>query len=69
MNAAVVPDLFPLRVAAHRALASLVGGALRTRSIHTELVFNLSGSRHVSDAQRRGAPESHVSLLPTNMDG
>jgi EKC/KEOPS complex subunit CGI121/TPRKB len=46
-NAALVPDLFVLQVAAHNALLAQSREALKTRSLHSELVFNLSGSRQV----------------------
>jgi len=43
-----VPDPLVLRAAAHKALATQQRGTLRTRSVHAEVVFNLSGSKHVS---------------------
>ncbi|KFM22638.1 hypothetical protein F751_4282 [Auxenochlorella protothecoides] len=46
MNAAVVPSLFAVHLAAHHALLSKQRGSLRTRSLHSELVCNLSGSKH-----------------------
>lgn len=46
-NAALVPDLLVLHAAAYKALAAQKRGALRTRGLHAELVFNLSGSKHV----------------------
>lgn len=49
-NAALVPDPLVLHAAAYKALAAQARGGLRTRSLHAELVFNLSGSKHV----RRG---------------
>lgn len=45
-----VAGLFPVQLAAHRALTAQARGRLQTRSLHTELVFALSGSRHVSAA-------------------
>lgn len=47
-NASLLPDLFVLHVAAHKALAAEAASALRTRTLHAELVFNLSGSKQVS---------------------
>ena len=47
-NAALVPDALVLRAAAHKACVAASRGALRTRSLHAELVFGLSGSKHVS---------------------
>lgn len=54
MNAAVVPSLFAVHLAAHHALLSKLRGSLRTRSLHSELVCNLSGSKHVSPALGKG---------------
>ena len=43
-----VADLFVLRIAAQQALAQQHRGKLITKSLHAELVYNMSGSRHVS---------------------
>ncbi len=48
IRASMLPDLFCLHVAAHKALLAQQRGKLTTRSLHSELVFNLSGSKHVS---------------------
>lgn len=48
VNAALVSDLLVLHAAAYKALAAAQRGELRTRSLHAELVFSLSGSKHVS---------------------
>ena len=45
-----MPDLFILQTAGQWAAANAKHGSLRTRSLHTELVFSLSGSKHVSQA-------------------
>lgn len=45
---AQLQDTFPLHVAAHKALTAQARGRLATTSLHTELVFNMSGSKHVS---------------------
>ena len=42
-----VADLFVLHVAAQQALAQQKRGKLITKSLHAELVYNMSGSRHV----------------------
>ena len=47
-NAALVPDPLVLHAAAYKALAAQQRGGLRTKSLHAELVVNLSGSKHVS---------------------
>lgn len=55
-----VPDLFPLQVAAWKALTAERRGKLTTRTLHSELVFNVAGSTHVRHhrAQRLG-PDSY----------
>jgi len=37
-----------MRIAAQQALAQQHRGKLITKSLHAELVYNMSGSRHVS---------------------
>jgi EKC/KEOPS complex subunit CGI121/TPRKB len=44
-----VPDVFPVLAAAHKALLSKSREALTTRTLHSELVYNLSGSKHVCE--------------------
>lgn len=53
INASLVPDALVLRAAAHKAAAAQQRGALRTRSVHAELVFNLSGSKHIGETLGR----------------
>lgn len=48
INAAVLPDVFILHVAARQALQAKHRGGQKTRSPHAELVFCISGSKHVS---------------------
>ena len=48
LEASVIMDVFCVHLAAHKALTSAVRGALSSRSLHAELVFNVSGSKHVS---------------------
>ena len=42
-----VAGAFPLQLAAFKAVASQTGGHLVTRTLHSELVFNLSATNHV----------------------
>jgi hypothetical protein len=42
-----VPDVFPVLAAAHKALLSKARESLTTRTLHSELVYNISGSKHV----------------------
>ena len=41
-------DAFIVQVAAQKALGQQEQGKLITKSLHAELVYNMSGSRHVS---------------------
>lgn len=69
LNAAVVADLFVLRVAAQKALAEQHRGKLITKSLHAELVYNMSGSRHISESFNRfGVTESCQHLLVARFD-
>lgn len=42
-----IPDVFPVLAAAHKTLVSKSRGSLTTRTLHSELVYNYSGSKHV----------------------
>jgi EKC/KEOPS complex subunit CGI121/TPRKB len=42
-----VPDVFPVLAAAHKSLLSKARESLTTRTLHSELVYNISGSKHV----------------------
>lgn len=42
-----IPDVFPLLAAAHKTLVSKSRESLTTRTLHSELVYNYSGSKHV----------------------
>ncbi|CAI5512113.1 unnamed protein product [Closterium sp. Naga37s-1] len=48
LNATLVPGTFPVLVAAHKALTSAATGCLKSRTLHSELVFNYAASKHVS---------------------
>ncbi|KAA6429011.1 MAG: hypothetical protein FRX49_01121 [Trebouxia sp. A1-2] len=69
LNAEVVADLFVLRIAAQQALAQQHRGKLITKSLHAELVYNMSGSRHISESFKRfGVTESCKHLLVARFD-
>lgn len=42
-----IPDVFPVLAAAYKSLVAKSRGALITRTPHSELVYNYSGSKHV----------------------
>ena len=46
-NASLVPSVFTVLQAAAKAAHSSDRQSLRTRSVHSEIVFNLAGSRHI----------------------
>ena len=49
----LVMDLFPLNVAANKALTANARGDLVTRSLHAELLHNLSGTKHIVESLSR----------------
>ena len=53
VNPRPIQSLFALRLAAHKALASRERNALTTRTLHSELVYNLSASKHITEGLRR----------------
>ncbi|KGN57536.1 EKC/KEOPS complex subunit TPRKB [Cucumis sativus] len=53
LNASLIPDVFPVLAAAHKTLVSKSRGSLTTRTLHSELVYNYSGSKHITESLRR----------------
>ncbi|KAL5788306.1 hypothetical protein ACOSP7_005255 [Xanthoceras sorbifolium] len=53
LNASLIPDVFPLLAAAHRTLVSKSRESLTTRTLHSELVYNYSGSKHITESLKR----------------
>lgn len=49
-----VPDLLCLQAAAAKSLTAESRVAMTTQSLHSELVYNMSGSKHVGGAAGRG---------------
>lgn len=66
VNAALVPDALVLRAAATKALLAAQRGALRCKSPHAELVFNLSGSKHVRPCSAGGTGSGPLTCCPTS---
>lgn len=52
-NASLVPDTYPLLVAAHKTLLALTRSSLVTRTLHSEVIYNFSGSKHITESLRR----------------
>nr|CAD1836023.1 unnamed protein product [Ananas comosus var. bracteatus] len=53
LNAQLIPDVFPVLAAAHKALLSKSRESLTTRTLHSELVYNYSGSKHITESLKR----------------
>lgn len=53
LNASLIPDTFPLLAAAHKTLIAKSRDSLTTRTLHSELVYNYSGSKHITESLKR----------------
>ncbi|OMO63234.1 hypothetical protein COLO4_32658 [Corchorus olitorius] len=53
LNASLIPDVFPVLAAAHKTLISKSRESLTTRTLHSELVYNYSGSKHITESFKR----------------
>ncbi|KAL7125294.1 hypothetical protein ABFS83_14G108100 [Erythranthe nasuta] len=53
LNASLIPDVFPLFAAAQKTLVTKSRDLLTTRTLHSELVYNYSGSKHISESLKR----------------
>ncbi|MFQ6657456.1 hypothetical protein Gotur_027117 [Gossypium turneri] len=64
LNASLIPDVFPVLAAAHKTLISKSRESLTTRTLHSELVYNYSGSKHITESLKRcGISESSSYVL------
>ncbi|KAL3652247.1 hypothetical protein CASFOL_001928 [Castilleja foliolosa] len=65
LNASLIPDVFPVvAAAAYKTLVAKSRDSLTTRTLHSELVFNYSGSKHISESLKRcGISESTSYVL------
>ncbi|XP_047340827.1 EKC/KEOPS complex subunit TPRKB [Impatiens glandulifera] len=69
LNASLIPDAFPVLVAAHKALVAKNRESLTTRTLHSELVYNYSGSKHITESFKRcGISESTTYVLVARFD-
>lgn len=50
VNATMVPDILPVLLATNKAVHLNVCGKLKTRSVHSEVVFNLSPSNNIRES-------------------
>lgn len=69
INATAVVGLLQLHLAAHKALTFQKRGRLLSKTLHAELVYNLSGSKHIGESLKRfGVSEDSGSLLVARFD-
>lgn len=69
LDPAPVASLFHLQLAAHKAIVSHARGALTTHGLHSEVVFNLSASKHITEGLRRfGMGQDTVNVLVCRFD-
>ncbi|XP_042490023.1 EKC/KEOPS complex subunit TPRKB [Macadamia integrifolia] len=69
LNASLVPDVFPVLVAAHKTLLSKSRETLTTRTLHSELVYNYSRSKHISESLKRcGISKDSTYVLVARFD-
>ncbi|KAL3814226.1 hypothetical protein ACJIZ3_015494 [Penstemon smallii] len=63
LNASLIPDVFPLLAAAHKTLIAKSRDSLTTRTLHSELVYNYSGSKHISESLKRCGISDNTSYI------
>ncbi|XP_065066547.1 EKC/KEOPS complex subunit TPRKB-like [Rhopilema esculentum] len=64
LRPSVVCHSFSLVVAANKARHQMIHGKMKTRTLHTELIFNLSPSHSISDSLKKfGVEDKDTSLL------
>ncbi|KAJ4809840.1 EKC/KEOPS complex subunit CGI121 [Rhynchospora pubera] len=63
LNASLVPDIFPVLAAAHKALVSKSRESLTTRTLHSELVYNYAASKHISESLKRCGISDQMSYI------
>ncbi|KAJ9173578.1 hypothetical protein P3X46_016698 [Hevea brasiliensis] len=64
LNASLIPDVFPVLAAAHKTLIAKSRDSLTTRTLHSELVYNYSGSKHITESLKRcGISETSTYIL------
>ncbi|KAE9585177.1 hypothetical protein Lal_00018115 [Lupinus albus] len=69
LNASLVPDIFPVLAAAHKTLVAKSRDSLTTRTIHSELVYNYSGSKHITESLKRcGISDNTTYILAARFD-
>ncbi|KAK7407558.1 hypothetical protein VNO78_09511 [Psophocarpus tetragonolobus] len=69
LNALLIPDIFPILAAAHKTLVAKSRDSLTTSTLHSELVYNYSGSKHITESLKRcGISDSTTYILAVRFD-
>uniref|UniRef100_A0A1D1Z234 TP53RK-binding protein n=1 Tax=Anthurium amnicola TaxID=1678845 RepID=A0A1D1Z234_9ARAE len=69
LNASLIPDVFPVLVAAHKAFLAKARESLTTRTLHSEVVYNYSGSKHITESLKRcGVSDGTTYILAARFD-
>ncbi|GLT24879.1 hypothetical protein SLA2020_000430 [Shorea laevis] len=64
LNASLIPDVFPVLASAHKTLVAKSRESLTTRTLHSELVYNYSGSKHITESLKKcGISDSTTYIL------
>ncbi|XP_028781047.1 EKC/KEOPS complex subunit Tprkb-like isoform X2 [Neltuma alba] len=69
LNALLIPDVFPVLAAGHKTLIAKSRDSLTTRTLHSELVYNYSGSKHITESLKRcGISDTTTYILAARFD-
>lgn len=69
INPSKVQSVFALHLAAHKSVAAHEREALATHTLHSEVVFNLSGLKHITEGLKRfGMAEDASEVLVCRFD-
>ncbi|GKV01541.1 hypothetical protein SLEP1_g14089 [Rubroshorea leprosula] len=64
LNASLIPDVFPVLASAHKTLVAKSRESLTTHTLHSELVYNYSGSKHITESLKKcGISDSTTYIL------
>ncbi|XP_051145249.1 uncharacterized protein LOC127261101 [Andrographis paniculata] len=63
LNASLIPDVFPVLAAAQKTVIAKSRESLTTRTLHSELVYNYSGSKHISESLKRFGISENTSYI------
>ncbi|KAK7264008.1 hypothetical protein RJT34_31610 [Clitoria ternatea] len=69
LNALLIPDIFPVLAAAHKTLVAKSRDSLTTRTLHSELIYNYSGTKHITESLKRcGISDCTTYILAAQFD-